>query len=63
MPWGMLYAAHLAQGHFEDPPEADLGRNEAPHEEQTPLYQVSKIKQWAEEEWKTYILFLHLISA
>lgn len=55
MPQGMLYAAHLAQGHFQDPPEADLGRDWAPHGDVLPCTNLSDIKQWVEEECKTYI--------
>lgn len=46
---GMLYAAHLAQGHFQDPPEADLGRDPAPHGDPLPQTSLSDIKQWMEE--------------
>lgn len=63
MPWGMLYAAHLAQGHFQDPPETDLRRDRAPHGDQPPSTNLSDIKQWAEEECKTYISPSQVISA
>lgn len=63
MPWGMLYTVHLAQGHFQDPPEADLGRDQAPHGGLLPCTNLNDIKQWAEEECKTYISLLQFISA
>lgn len=49
----MLYTAHLAQGHFQYPPETDLGRGRAPHGDQLSSANLSDIKLCAEEECKT----------
>lgn len=56
MRWGMLYVAHLALGHFQDPPEADLRSNSGPHAQWgglLPSTNLSDIKQWVDEECKT----------